>query len=127
ATQRHTIETAAAAGIAVVSLPMCNLYLQDRDETATTTPMRRGVTLLKEMKAAGMAVAIASDNTRDPFYAYGDLDPLEVLREGARILHFDHPQETAWDWTRTVTGEAAAIAGFDYRAELAEGAPADLV
>lgn len=127
ATQRRTIETAAEAGIAVVSLPMCNLYLQDRDHKAAATPIRRGVTLLKEMKAAGMAVAIASDNTRDPFYAYGDLDALEVLREGSRILHFDHPQDEAWSWVRAVTGDAAAIAGFAHRAEIAVGAPADLV
>ena len=74
-----------------------------------------------------MPVAIASDNTRDPFYAYGDLDALEVLREGARILHFDHPQDEAWGWARTVGGDAAAIAGFDYTAEIRPGAPADLV
>jgi len=72
-------------------------------------------------------VAIASDNTRDPFYAYGDLDALEVLREGARILHFDHPQDEAWHWARAVAGDAAAIAGFDYTAEITVGAPADLV
>ena len=61
----------AKAGISVVSLPMCNLYLQDR-RTDGTTPRWRGVTLLHEMKARGIKVAIASDNTRDPFYAYGD-------------------------------------------------------
>jgi cytosine deaminase len=127
ATQLRTIEKVAEAGIAVVSLPMCNLYLQDRDGSATVTPIRRGVTLLREMKAAGIPVAIASDNTRDPFYAYGDLDALEVLREGARILHFDHPQDEAWNWARSVTGDAAAIAGFAFRAQIAVGAPADLV
>jgi hypothetical protein len=42
------------------------------------TPRWRGVTLLHELKAAGVPVAIASDNTRDQFYAYGDLDMLEV-------------------------------------------------
>jgi cytosine deaminase len=105
---------------------MCNLYLQDRS-TGNVTPIRRGVTLLREFRAAGVPVAIASDNTRDPFYAYGDLDALEVLREGARILHFDHPQDEAWGWARTVAGDAAAIAGFTYRAELVVGAPADLL
>ena len=36
-----------------------------------------------------------SDNTRDPFYAYGDLDMLEVWREAVtRILHLDHPFAT---------------------------------
>ena len=127
ATRRRTIEKVARAGISIVSLPMCNMYLQDRAEAGGTTPIRRGVTLLHEFRAAGVKVAIASDNTRDPFYAYGDLDALEVLREGARILHFDHPQDEAWGWARTVAGDAAAIAGFDYTAEIKPGAPADLL
>ena len=127
ATQRRTIEKVARAGIAIVSLPMCNLYLQDRDPSGRTTPMRRGATLVHEFRAAGVPVAIASDNTRDPFYAYGDLDGLEVLRESGRILHFDHPQDEAWSWARTVGADAAAIAGFDYTARLEVGAPADLV
>ena len=127
ATQRRTIDKVAEAGIAIVSLPMCNMYLQARDPAGTTTPIRRGVTLLKEFKAAGVAVAIASDNTRDPFYAYGDLDGLEVLREGARILHFDHPQDAAWQWARVNGADAADIAGFTYRGEIAIGAPADLL
>lgn len=127
ATQKRTIDKVVRAGIAIVSLPMCNMYLQDRSPTSSVTPIRRGVTLLREFRAAGVPVAIASDNTRDPFYAYGDLDALEVLREGARILHFDHPQDEAWAWARTVAADAAAIAGFDYRAEITVGAPADLL
>jgi cytosine deaminase len=126
-TRQRTIDKVARAGIAVVSLPMCNMYLQDRSAGSNVTPVRRGVTLLREFRAAGVPVAIASDNTRDPFYAYGDLDALEVLREGARILHFDHPQDAAWGWARTVAGDAAAIADFDYTAEIAVGAPADLI
>ncbi|MCB1489468.1 MAG: cytosine deaminase, partial [Bauldia sp.] len=74
-----TMERVAEAGIAVVSLPMCNMYLQDR--VAGRTPRWRGVTLLHELMARDVAVAVASDNTRDPFYAYGDLDMLEVFRE----------------------------------------------
>lgn len=127
ATQKRTIDKVVEAGIAIVSLPMCNMYLQDRSANNNVTPIRRGVTLLREFRAAGVPVAIASDNTRDPFYAYGDLDALEVLREGARILHFDHPQDEAWSWARTVAGEAAAIAGFTYTAEITVGAPADLL
>ncbi|MEO7220931.1 MAG: amidohydrolase family protein, partial [Devosia sp.] len=127
AVQQRTIERVARAGIAIVSLPLCNMYLMGRNARGGMTPIQRGVTLLHEFRAAGVPVAIASDNTRDPFYAYGDLDALEVLREGARILHFDHPQEEAWGWSRTVTGDAAKIAGFDYTAEIKVGAPADLV
>lgn len=123
---RTTIDKAVEAGIAVVSLPMCNMYLQDRGPSGRT-PIRRGATLLNEFKAAGASVAVASDNTRDPFYAYGDLDGVEVFREAARILHFDHPQEQAWDWVRAVGSAPAAHAGFAYRAVIEVGAPADLI
>lgn len=127
-TAKRVIDKVARAGIAVVSLPMCNMYLQDRDNAnGVRTPRWRGVTLVNELKAAGVKVAIASDNTRDPFYAYGDLDGFEVFREGARILHFDHPQADAFSWARVVTADPAAIAGFVYKAELAAGAPADVV
>jgi cytosine/creatinine deaminase len=127
ATQQRTIEKVAEAGIAVVSLPMCNMYLMDRDGTGGATPIRRGVTLVKELAAAGVPVALASDNTRDPFYAYGDLDALEVFRESARIVQFDHPQDKAWAWIGAVTSGAAAIAGFDYGARIAADTPADLI
>src|SRR3569623_3204677 len=127
ATQKRTIEKVARAGISIVSLPMGNMYLQDRDADGRETPTRRGVTLLQSFREAGVPAAIASDNTRDPFYAYGDLDALEVLREGARIVHFDHPQDQAWSWARAVAGDAAAMAGFDYKATIAVGAPADLL
>jgi len=128
-TVRTTIDKTVEAGIAIVSLPMCNIYLQDRENGngRVRTPLRRGVTLLNEFKAAGAEVAIASDNIRDPFYAYGDLDGVEVLREGARILHFDHPQDMAWDWVRAVGSAPAKHAGFTYKAVIEPGAPADLV
>ncbi len=120
-----TIERVAQAGISVVSLPMCNLYLQDR--AMPRTPRYRGVTLVNELRAAGVRVALASDNTRDPFYAYGDLDMIEVFREGARITQFDHPQDHAWTWVRSVSADACEIAGFTHRGTLAQGAPADFV
>ena len=124
---KKTIDRVAEARINIVSLPMCNLYLMGRDETGVTTPIRRGPTLLKELRAAGVRVAIASDNTRDPFYAYGDLDMVEVFREGARIVHFDHPQSSAWTWVRAVTADPAAICGFGHSGEIRIGGPADFV
>jgi len=123
-----TIARVAEAGIAIVSLPMCNMYLQDRhNEHLVRTPRYRGATLVNEMKAAGIRVALSSDNTRDPFYAYGDLDALEVLREGARIQQFDHPAADAWTWVRSVTADPAAIGGFGYTGTLQAGGPADLI
>ncbi|MGO8122663.1 cytosine deaminase (plasmid) [Rhizobium ruizarguesonis] len=121
-TAARTVELVAKAGIAVISLPMCNMYLQDR--YPGRTPRWRGVTLFKELAAAGVATAVASDNTRDPFYAYGDLDPVEVFREAVRILHLDHPLDTA---ARVVTTSAAAIVGRPDKGRIAAGDPADLV
>ena len=120
--EARIIEKVRAAGIAVVSLPMCNLYLQDR--APGRTPRWRGVTALHELKAAGVPVMIASDNTRDPFYAYGDLDLIEVLREGTRILQLDHAGN---DWVNAVARTPAAIMGQEGRGILSAGGPADLI
>ncbi|TBY12277.1 cytosine deaminase [Rhizobium laguerreae] len=121
-TAARTVELVAKAGIAVIALPMCNMYLQDR--YPGRTPRWRGVTLFKELAAAGVSTAVASDNTRDPFYAYGDLDPVEVFREAVRILHLDHPLDTA---ARVVTTSPAAIVGRPDKGRIAAGDPADLV
>ncbi|QND64038.1 cytosine deaminase [Mesorhizobium loti] len=118
-----TLDKVAKAGLAVVSLPMCNLYLQDRRGDGTT-PRWRGVTLLHEMKARGIPVAVASDNTRDPFYAYGDLDMLEVYRMATRILHFDHPVA---DWPQAVTATPAKVMRLDGFGTLAAGGDADFI
>jgi cytosine deaminase len=119
-----TLDLVAKAGIDVVSLPMCNLYLQDRTAQGTArTPRRRGITLVHEMRERGIRVSFASDNTRDPFYAYGDMDMLEVMREATRIGHLDHSRS---DWTTSFLTDPAATCGFE-APSLAEGAPADLV
>ncbi len=117
-----TLARVAEAGIAAVSLPMCNLYLQDR--VLGRTPRWRGVTLLHEMRALGIPVAVASDNTRDPFYPYGDLDMLEVFREAVRILHLDHP---IGPWADIVAAAPAAIVGRPEYGKIAPGRPADFV
>jgi cytosine/creatinine deaminase len=116
----RTMDMVAEAGLAVVSLPMCNLYLMDR--TGGRTPRWRGVTLLHEFAARGVRTMAASDNCRDPFYAYGDHDALEVFTQAARVAHLDHP---VGEWPRLLTVTPAAVMGFD--SSIAEGSPADLV
>jgi cytosine/creatinine deaminase len=119
--RRKTIDAVARAGLSVVSLPMCNMFLQDRE--AARTPRWRGVTALHELKSAGVKVMIASDNTRDPFYAYGDLDMMETWREGVRILHLDYPFA---DWAPAVAASPAEAMGLDLGV-LRVGARADLI
>ncbi|MBE9603818.1 cytosine deaminase [Acetobacteraceae bacterium H6797] len=119
---RETIAACAEAGLSVVVLPMCNLYLQGR--APGRTPRWRGVTLVHELKAAGVPVSLASDNCRDPFYAYGDHDMVEVFRESVRILQLDHP---FGDWARAVTAVPADVMGLSEMGRLRKGARADLV
>ena len=117
-----TMERVAEAGLSVVSLPMCNLYLQGRGTGGT--PHWRGVTLLKELDQRDVPVAVASDNTRDPFYAYGDLDMVEVFREAVRILQLDHPVD---QWAGVASRDPARIIGREDVSVIRPGLPADLV
>jgi cytosine deaminase len=118
----RTLDLMAGTRISVVSLPMCNMYLQDR--AAGRTPRWRGVTLLHEMRARGIPVMVANDNARDPFHAYGDLDLVETYREATRILHLDHP---VGDWPRTVTTAPADVMGYNSLGLIAPGRRADLL
>ncbi|XGV97122.1 MAG: cytosine deaminase [Leptolyngbya sp. BL-A-14] len=117
-----TIALVKEAGIGVVSLPMCNLYLQDRQ--TGRTPRWRGVTLLHELKQAGVPVAIASDNCRDPFHGFGDHDALQVFSLSVKIAHLDQPYGA---WCRAITSAPADMMGLPTVGRIGVGLPADLV
>jgi cytosine deaminase len=117
-----TIVLVKKAGIGIVSLPMCNLYLQDR--TPGRTPRWRGVTLVHELKQAKVPVAIASDNCRDPFYAFGDHDALEVFNMSVRVAHLDRPY---MDWVNAITSTPADLMGLSDVGKIGSGLPANLV
>jgi cytosine/creatinine deaminase len=116
-----TLALLKSAGISVVSLPMCNLYLQDR--RPGRMPRYRGVTLLPELRQFEVAVALASDNCRDAFFAYGDHDMVEVFTQAVRIGQLDRP---IGDWPQAVTRTPAQIMGLD-GGLIGVGRSADLV
>lgn len=117
----RTLDLVAEAGLAVVTLPVLNLQLQDRQ--SGRTPRRRGVTLVHEMRARGIPVAIGGDNVRDPLHPYGDHDMLEVYRNATCIGHLDAPIGT---WPRSVTTVPRAIMGLPRRL-IGIGHPADFI
>jgi cytosine deaminase len=117
----RTIALVAEARISIVTLPTVNMYLQDRK--AGRTPRWRGVTLVKELRRAGVRVAIAGDNCRDPFYAYGDHDMVDTFRQAVRILHLDHPHGDAPALVARIPGE---MMGGSHGV-LHAGAPADVI
>jgi len=141
---QKTIDLVKQAKIGIVSLPMCNLYLQDRNQQASQhflyapleqqlgfnsefpsqTPRWRGITLLHELKHSGVPTAVASDNCRDPFHAFGDHDVLEVFAQSAKIAHFDAAYS---DWCTAVTTTPADLMGFSTIGRIGVGLPADLI
>ena len=118
----ETLKVVKEAGIGIVSLPMCNMFLQDREQKRT--PRWRGVTAIQELQEAEIMVVIASDNCRDPFYSFGDHDMLEVLSQGVRIAHLDNNYTKA---VGMVTNTAATIIGLPKIGKVSLGTPADLI
>ena len=124
--QRETIGLVRAARLGVISLPLCNLYLQDR--RAASVPVRapqwRGLAPILDLLSAGVPVACASDNVRDAFYPYGDLDALEVYTQSVRLAHLDTDLAGS---VRVVTSTAADLVGRPEFGRISPGATAHLV
>jgi cytosine/creatinine deaminase len=114
--QRETAERVAAAGVHVIALPHTNLFLQGRGHA----PMPRGLTAIPALRAAGANVAAGADNLQDPFNPVGRACPFETA--GLMIMAAHDLPDQAW---RSVSEAPAKALGR--RAELAVGAPADLV
>lgn len=119
----------------VVSNPFSNLGLQDRKGSepplsryipgdAPRTPQWRGLTLLQELRHAGVTVASASDNVRDHWYPYGDYDMLSVWSLAQAMGHLDtDPSEGSWaDICTTAPAKAMGLEG-----SLQVGQPADVI
>jgi len=117
-----TINLVQQAKISIISLPMCNLYLQDRQ--TKKTPLWRGVTRVKELKQQGISVALASDNCRDPFFGFGDHDVLEVFEQAVRIAHLDTPYG---NWIESVTSTPAKLMGLKDIGKIIPGNAAELI
>lgn len=123
--QRSTLALVKESGIRVISLPLCNLYLQDRRGAQfPRTPQWRGITLVQDLLDAGVPLACASDNVRDAFFAYGDYDAAEVYIQSLRLAHLD---SRLGESVSVVTSAAADIVGLPAMGRVAEGSPAHLV
>jgi len=115
-------ERLAEAGVAVVALPFTNLWLLGKREG--TTPLLRPQAPIQQLQAAGVRVAMGSDNVQDPWYPGGDFDPLELLRLAPLLSH-------QLPWRRRglapFTSEASRLLDLPWDGVLREGAPADLL
>lgn len=117
-TQQRMAEVLAGAGVAVISLPQTNLFLQGRGQVRATP---RGITALAALDAAGVALAAGGDNVQDPFNPMGRADPLEAASLLVTAGHLE--PEHAFG---LVSGAARAVMGLA-PVSLDPGSPADLV
>jgi cytosine deaminase len=122
ATVRETLMLLRDAGIIVVSLPLVNLCIQGRRDGGT--PQWRGITLLRELLSAGVKVVLASDNCRDPYHPFGDLDGLEVLGQSIKIGQLDAEFGSWVSAVNRVPFDAMGMAG---RGTIKIGASADFI
>ena len=115
-------ERLAEAGVAVVALPLTNLWLLGKREG--TTPLQRPQAPIQQLQAAGVRVAMGSDNVQDPWYPGGDFDPVELLRLAPLLSH-------QLPWRRRgltpFTTEASRLLDLPWDGVLREGSPADLL
>jgi cytosine deaminase len=116
--QREIAEAVAAAGVAVVTLPQTNLFLQARGVTCSPS---RGLTAIRALLDAGVVLAAGADNVRDPFNPVGRSDPLETAALLVMAGHLT-PHE-AW---QAVSSGARWAMGLPAGA-LQPGAPAEIL
>ena len=85
------IQMVADAGIHMVTNPATNLMLQGRYDCQ---PIRRGITRVKELLAAGVNVTFGQDCLKDTFYpTFGQADMLEVGLITAHAAQLSTPEE----------------------------------
>ncbi|MDA3647935.1 amidohydrolase family protein [Saccharopolyspora indica] len=109
---------AAGAGVAVITLPQTNLYLQGRD-SGTRVP--RALTAIDALRRAGAVLAAGGDNWRDPFNAVGRADPFEIAALLVAAGHLDIPAAYA-----AVSDQARAVLNLP-PVTLRPGDPAELL
>lgn len=116
------LDLIAASGMAVVSLPQTNLFLQDR--TAGCTPQLRGLTLIHELRARGVPVAIGTDNVGDAFFPFGDYDLLNLF---GNSIASGHLNDNLGEWLRAITDVPARAMGITDTGRIEPGQNADLM
>lgn len=117
-TAARTLDAVAAAGLTLITLPTTNLLLQDAQ--TGRTPRLRGLTLVQEARARGIAVAVGSDNVQDAFCPQGRHDPLAAFGLAVLVGQLPSPLDDA---SRIACDAAALGAGVPWSGWT--GAPAD--
>lgn len=101
------IAKVAQAGIHVVALPACNLFLMGRD----LQPTPRAIAPVNDLQAAAVNVCVGSDNVQDPFHPLGDYDPLSHAALLMNVAHYGGGESLRA--LNSATHNAAVALGID--------------
>jgi cytosine deaminase len=84
----RVIARCAEAEMTIISNPPTNLVIQGRGDRGL---VRRGLTRVSELRAAGINVCFGQDNVCDGFYPFGRGSMLEVALLAAHAAHLTSP------------------------------------
>lgn len=118
----RVVDRLREARLHVISLPATEMHVKGRTDVRRTW---RGVTRLGELRAAGVNVALSTNNIVNPFTPYGHPDLLRQALVAAMAGHLGNLDQMAWLLDLVTTNAARAIGLDGYG--LAEGCRADLV
>lgn len=120
---REVIRKVKLADINMVTNPVTNLVIQGREDKQ---PIRRGITRVKELLAAGVNVTFGQDCVDDAFYPFGRADMLEVALITAHAAQLTTPAEIETVFKMMTTNAARTLGVLDdYGIEV--GKRADIV
>jgi len=117
----RVIDKCLRAGISIASNPVTNLVLQGRSDRGL---VRRGLTRVGELRAAGVNVLFGQDCVKDGFYPFGRGSMLEVALISAHAAHLTNRSDLAFALRAVTEAPAKAWRLTDYG--LGVGARADL-
>jgi len=120
---REVIRKVKLADINMITNPATNLVIQGRGDRQ---PIRRGITRVKELLAAGVNVTFGQDCVDDAFYPFGHADMLEVALITAHAAQLTTPAEIETVF-RMMTTNAARTLGVLDDYGIAVGKRADIV
>jgi len=120
--QDEIIAEIAEAGLGVVCLPATDLYLMGRHDQFN---VRRGLTPVRRLLEAGVPVALASNNVRNPFTPVGSADLVHMAFLTALAGHMGTPADLRALMDAVTSQPARLLRLPDYG--LAPGCYADLV
>jgi cytosine deaminase len=118
---KRVIDKCARAGISIAANAVTNLVLQGRGDRGL---IRRGLTRVGELRAAGVNVLFGQDCVKDGFYPFGRGSMLEVALISAHAAHLTTHEDLAFALRAITEAPAHALRLPDYG--LRAGARADL-